>query len=322
MYVIHFSADGELQSGGAELLESWRDGGREGLIWVDLEDEAEDAQLSLLRSFYLHPLAIQDAMRTRHPPKIEVFGDVVFLLLRGLDAAQRGLEFGVIQLALFAGDGFLITRHSGRSVSVETVRRELLADPSGEAQTSALSLAVVIANKLARRYVDLLLSLESRLDEIEDEMFDDPHDGLLNELTRYRSKLRQIQRVTRYHTMVAERLRDQRVELNAAELVHELVDLYEQNERAGSLAELYHHIAQDLSDSYLALSSHRLNKVMQVLTVFTVIFVPLTFIAGIYGMNFENMPELKSSIGYFAVIGVMLLIATVQLVYFRLRKWI
>ncbi len=322
MHVIHFTVEGGLQSGGADVLDAWRAGAREGLIWIDLDEETEDAQRALFREFFIHPLAVQDALRTRHPPKLEVFDSATFLLLRGLDAAQPGLDFGVIQLALFAGDGFLITRHSGRSVSVEIVRRELFAGEPEAHPDSSLALALRIANKLARRYVDLLLSLESRLDEIEDEMFVDPHDGLLNELTRYRSKLRQLQRIARYHTMLSARLRDQRAELEAEHLVHEMVDLYEQNERAVSLSELYHHIAQDLSDSYLALSSHRLNRVMQILTVFTVIFVPLTFIAGIYGMNFENMPELKSSIGYFAVIAVMLLIATIQLVYFRRRKWI
>ena len=322
MHVIHFSAAGGLESGGAEVLAAWRAGARDGLIWIDLDEEAEDAQRALLREFAIHPLAVQDALRTRHPPKLEFFDNATFILLRGLDAERRGLDFGVIQLALFAGEGFLITRHSGRSVSVETLRRELIAAEPGARPESSLALALEIANKLARRYVDLLLSLESRLDQIEEEMFVEPHDGLLNELTRYRSKLRQLQRVARYHTMLSARLRDQRAELGAERLVHEMVDLYEQNERAVSLSELYHHIAQDLSDSYLALSSHRLNRVMQILTVITVIFVPLTFIAGIYGMNFENMPELRSSMGYFAVIGVMLLIATVQLVYFRRRKWI
>ncbi len=321
MYVLYFSEEG-VKSGGSELVQAWQAQGRRGFIWLDLDNESPEQQRTVLDDFEIHPLAAQDAMRQRHPPKLELFDDFVFILLRGLDARQAGLDFGVIQLALFAGENFLISRHSGPSISVETLRKDIL-DGSAAPPVSPIGLALQIANKLSRRYVDLLLSLEARLDEIEAEMFEHLEDGLLNELTQYKSKLRQLQRITLYHTRVAQQVLAEKERLLAPDsLEHEGTDLFEQNERANSLSELYYNIAQDLSDSYIGLSSHKLNRVMQILTVITVIFVPLTFIAGIYGMNFEHMPELKSSIGYFAIIGVMSFIAALQLIYFRRKKWI
>jgi magnesium transporter len=101
-----------------------------------------------------------------------------------------------------------------------------------------------------------------------------------------------------------------------------LIDFYEQVERTQSLATLHYQIASDLTDGYLGMSSHRLNRVMQILTIITVIFVPLTFLAGIYGMNFENMPELSTRSGYFIVIAIMFVIAVTQLIYFRKKRWV
>ena len=321
MLVIRFTGTGAPQSGGEEALNAWFDEGRRGLIWVDLDVETQDRQREVLTRFDLHPLAIEDALRTRHPPKLEVFKDVTFLLLRGLDADKLGLDFGVIQLALFAGSDFLLTRHGGRSMSVEAIRDECLSGSSKPPDTS-LALALRLARRLCKRYVDLIVSLEDRLDEIEHEMFEHLDDALLSELTRYKSSLRQLQRIAGYHTRLSERLADASTGILPPGLLHEGIDLFEKNERAASLAELHYNIAKDLSDSYLGLSSHRLNRVMQILTIITVIFVPLTFIAGIYGMNFENIPELRSPFGYFIVIGAMLFIAALQLVYFRKKKWL
>jgi magnesium transporter len=184
------------------------------------------------------------------------------------------------------------------------------------------ALAISLSNRLARRYVEILLELEPRLDQIEDEMFQRPSDALLSELTRYKSRLRKLTRIANYHQQIVAHLRNGEDSLVDASLHHDIVDLYEQIERTQSLANLYYQIATDLTDGYIGMSSHQLNRVMQVLTVITVIFVPLTFLAGIYGMNFENMPELATRYGYFVVIGVMLLVAVLQLAYFRRKRWV
>ena len=98
--------------------------------------------------------------------------------------------------------------------------------------------------------------------------------------------------------------------------------MYEHQERAGSLASLYYELASDLIDSYISIASHRLNQIMKVLTIITAIFVPLGFLAGIYGMNFENMPELHSRSGYFILLSVMAGIAVTLLAIFRKIRWL
>lgn len=312
--------DNQVESGGLELLESWSNQS-DAILWIDLEKEDPAVEQQMLERFNIHPLAIQDALRSRHPPKIEVFPEYLFILLRGLDADTDGIDFGVIQLSLFAGKNFLITRHVRRSVSTNWLMKQATKHPDMSSD-GPVGLAVHLANRLVRRYVEILLAFEPRLNEIETEIFDKPVDSLLFELTRYKSKLREISRIARYHVQVSHQLRDDTSGQVPEALTHPVVDLTEQVERTVSLAELFYETAKDLTDGYLALSTHRLNRVMQILTVITVIFVPLTFIAGIYGMNFENMPELRSQTGYFFVLGIMGAIGASLLVLFRRRGWV
>ena len=308
------------QSGGQELIKLWRES-PESLIWIDLLDESKEDDESLLKDFEIHSLAIQDALRPRHPPKIERFDKFLFILLRGLNADADGIDTGTIQLSLFVGDRFLISRHAKQSVSVNWLFEKLQDDPKLIKKGTG-ALAVRLSNRLARRYVEILLELEPRLDEIEDEMFNDPDDRLLEELTGYKSRLRKLTRSANYHHDVATFLRNQDEQLIDASLGHEIVDLYEQVERTQTLSNMYYQICNDLTDGYLGMSSHRLNRVMQLLTIITVIFVPLTFMAGIYGMNFVNIPELASRYGYFILIGIMLIVAILQIIYFRRKRWL
>ena len=310
----------KVRNGGMELVDVWKDSDEQ-VIWIDIESTSNDNDEELLRQFDIHPLAIQDALRPRHPPKIERFKDFMFILFRGLDADTDDIDFGVIQLSLFLGKRFLISRHIGSSLSANWLFEELKSEPDLMSEGTG-SLAIRLSNRLARRYVEILLALEPRLDEIEDEMFRQPDDSLLSELTRYKSRLRNINRIAKYHEQIAARLRNEKDPLLGDSLEHDIIDLYEQVERTQSLANLHYQIATDLTDGYLGMSSHQLNRVMQILTIITVIFVPLTFLAGIYGMNFQNMPELSTRSGYFVVIGVMLVIAAIQLIYFRKKRWV
>jgi len=318
--MLYNPASGTVSAGGAELIDRWQSE-PETRLWVDLDNEEPQSDHDMLATtFGLHPLAIQDALRDRHPPKVEEFDDAKFILLRGLSADTEDIEFGVIQLALFIGDRFFVTRHKLRSVSTEGTWEAVLADPS-VFESGCGALAIHLMNRVVRRFVGVLLNLEVRLDELETEVFRNPRDELLSELTRYKSRLKQVRRIARYHLQIATELKSNPGKFVAESLKHDIVDVYEQLERSLSLAELYYELADDLINGYLALASHKLNQIMRVLTVFTVVFVPLTFLAGIYGMNFDNMPELHSDRGYFVVLAVMAVIVVCQVVFLKYRKW-
>lgn len=308
------------QFGGVELLQLWQQQ-PDSILWVDLLDYEENEERPILESFGFHPLAIQDALRKRHPPKIESYNDHVFLLLRGLLTSEKNLESSFFPLSIFVKDRLLVTRHSKESDSINGLYEKIKEQPE-LIMAGPAALALRIADRLFRRYVRLLIEFEPRLDSLEAEMFAKPNDELLSEITSYKSRLRHITRNANYHKLITMTLRDEPPAFFNQDLSHESIDLYEQVERSQSLSSLYYDVLKDLSDGYLALSSHRLNRVMQILTVITVIFVPLTFVAGLYGMNFEYIPELSFRPAYFVVLGFMALAAIVQLILFRRKGWL
>lgn len=319
--VLHNSSTNEISTGDTELLEIWRKE-PQSFVWIDFYDHPKESTLGILQGdFGLHLLAIQDAQLERHPPKIESFEDSTFIILKGLSAGTANLQFSTHQLALFTGERFLVTLHAAVSPSIDQLYKNIELDQRLLSQGSG-KLALRLCKMIIDRYLKILLNLEPRLDEIEDEVLQHPQDSILAELLSYKTDLNKFKRIFQYHEFVFRELRGKTFAGFSKDLEHEINDIYEQQERTKSLAELYYELATDLVDGYISVSSHHLNQIMKVLTVIMSIFVPLSFLAGIYGMNFEHMPELHSRSGYFILLGVMTSIATASLVFFRKKRWL
>ncbi|MGD9663279.1 MAG: magnesium transporter CorA family protein [Porticoccaceae bacterium] len=314
--------EGNILRGGRELVQEWRQspGSR---IWIDLDDVTQSEEDAVMGLFGLHPLAVRDARRERHPPKLEVFDSHLFILLKGLDASSRSLEFGTLQLALFASEDFLITRHVKKSVSVNHWQQS--PELAKMLSHGGVRLALEISTTAARRYLDLLLEFEPRLTELEDQLQEKPDDEAMRELTRYRTRLRKLRRDFNYHARLFDSLREEETAFfnaSADEYRHQVMDVYEKYERLLSLCSMYYELAGDLVDGYISLSSHELNNTMRILTVLTAIFVPLGFLAGLYGMNFDHMPELHWHWGYYSLLAVMATIIVTLLAVFKFKRWL
>ncbi len=319
--MLYNPATQELKRGAIELLDEWQ-GRQDTVLWADFANqEPQQEKRILIERFGLHPMAIQDAQRERHPPKMEPFDDHVFILLKGLGRETPDFTFETIQIAIFVGKRFLVTRHSDNSPSIDRLWQEVERDQTLFAR-GADALALRLSRIIVDRYLKKLLILEPRIEALEQEMVSNPRDEILAELTGYKTHLRKFRRVFLYHVQIFSKLAAHQPPGIGAERLHEINDVYENQDRANSLSTLYYEIASDLIDGYISLASHRLNNIMKILTIITAIFVPLGFLAGIYGMNFENMPELHSRAGYFILLGVMAGIATVLLIIFRRRRWI
>lgn len=318
--ILFDPADGRLQDGGAELIDTW-DGAPSSTIWVALDGEPPEKEQDLLATrFGIHHLALTDAFRDRHPPKIEDFQANTFILMKGLDANSSSLELKTIQLSLFVGERFLVTRSSAHSVSSARVMAEL-ASGALPPETSRAALALRVCRTVADRFLPLLFSVETRLEEMEAEMLERPSDDLLAELVTQKSDLKRLLRTLQYHAQVFTFARMTTPEQLAGH-DHELVDVQEQLDRLLSLARLYYELTDDLMNGYLSLSAHRLNQIMQTLTIVTVVFVPITFMAGVYGMNFEFMPELGFRGSYFILLGSMFAVVAGILLSFYRRGWL
>ena len=314
------SINHEVQEGSHELVETWREQS-DSFLWLDLQKTLDNSDFDLLKSLGCHELAIQDAMRKRHPPKVEYFSDNTFVLFRGITAIDDSLRLTPQQIAFFIGERFLITIHAGLSISIEhffSEQRDVSLMRAPNMQASA------IMHYSCGRYLETILGFEDRLTEAEDTMMTGGSDALMKELVGYRSQLRKLKRVFSYHEKLSYTLLEMSEQSggdNQEPLQHAMRDLFDRCERLHSLSGMYYEICGDLIDGYISITSHQLNNTMKILTIITAIFVPLGFLAGLYGMNFENIPELHNPYGYFILLGIMATIASSMVYFFKRYKW-
>ncbi|MDN3521898.1 magnesium transporter CorA family protein [Halomonas ramblicola] len=312
---------GQYHGGGEELIAAWQ-AAPESHIWIDLQGESVARERALLEAFACHPMAIEDAHRERHPPKIEEFETHTLILYRGIASFDAELNFVPQQVAFFIGERYLISLHPGTALSLDR-----LLDGEGERllRRSPEQVALKAMYFSAGFYLDSLLEFENQLSDLEDALLDGGSDDLMRQLIGYRSRLVKMRRVFNYHVGITQELTAYdytHLPRDVDETLHAINDVHERFERLRSLTQMYYEICGDLVDGYISLSSHRLNRTMRILTVITAIFVPLTFLAGIYGMNFEHMPELGYRWGYFVLLGVMLAIGVGLLWVFRRVRWL
>ena len=191
-------------------------------------------------------------------------------------------------------------------------------------QRSPAQLALKIMHTSAGIYLDNILVFEERLGDLEDELSEAGSDDHMRELMNYKSRLVKLRRTFNYHKNITDELRTGEYVFfpDDEAMRHVINDLHDLFERLHSLAQMFYELCGDLVDGYISITSHQLNSTMRVLTVITAIFVPLSFMAGLYGMNFDYMPELKFKDGYFILLGCMGLLATGLMWLFRKKRWL
>lgn len=269
-------------------------------------------------------------MRVVHPPKLEFFEDHLFILYRGLSNVGQQLEFMHQQIAFFVGETFLVTMHARHSYGISKAMEDAAFLHHVR---SPLRTALAIMRFSSEHYLRSVLDFEVMLDELEDQMFDEESseessEAAMSQLTRFRSQLIKLRRSFNYHLRIADGLRDFDVDEDPPPITalhedtHSINDMHDRFERLHSLVSMHYEICSDLLDAYLNLPSHKLNNSMRILTVVTVIFVPLGFLTGLYGVNFETIPGTSHRYGFFVLLGVMLAMVTGMLVWFRRKHWL
>lgn len=318
--ILYEPDSGHVQSGGEDLIPVWLEN-KSLLLWVDFESHDKTVERTILEgNFNLNKLAIDDAQRDRHPPKLEWFGNYYFLLVKAFNAQTDSIDFGILHISFFVGENFIITRHDGTSPSINKIW-ELALKKEIDNKKGPCFICYRVIRTIVDRYTPVILNLEKRLEELEDFMLQTPSDKLLSELIHYNSRLKKLRRIFSYQEVIFDQLsKNDSGMLESTR--HEFHDIHEQMERLSSLSDLFQGLARDLIDGYISVTSHRLNQIMKVLTIVAVIFLPLTFIAGIYGMNFENMPELHLEHAYYIILGVMFGLAISMILLFRKLKWL
>lgn len=307
--------------GAEELIQQWRDDPTT-TLWIDIASHDQAQEQVLLTELGCHSLAIKDAQRERHPPKIELFKNYIFMLYRGVYQPRDDLLFEHLQISMFVGTNILITTHSKESLSINHLFSEEGEKYLGK---SPITLALRIFHFSCGIYLQRLFEFEEKLETLEDDFQLGGDDVMMQEITLYRSRLTKLKRTFSYHSNIGSELKalvtDDTHIISQAEL-HTVTDVHERIERLLNLSQMHYDICSDLINGYLSITSHQLNATMRVLTVITAIFIPLGFLAGLYGMNFDHIPELKVTHGYFYLLGFMACIALSLIIIFKKKKWL
>jgi magnesium transporter len=296
------------------------------VVWVDIVGFADPELITALgRQFNFHPLALEDAVNTHQRPKAEDYGDHVFIVARMLDSA-RPVE--TEQIAMFLGEGFVITLQERPGDCFDAVRERLKNGRGRIRSLGADYLCYALIDTLIDFYFPALEHMGERLEELEDAVVEFARPEHIEALHDIRRDLLMLRRAVWPHReMLNDLLRDEHAVIRPETRAF-VRDCYDHTIQLMDVVETYREIASGLIDIYMSSVSVRLNEVMKVLTVMATVFMPLSFIASVYGMNFDrtvspwNMPELGWYFGYPFALFLMAASAA-GLVWFMWRKgWV
>ena len=293
---------------------------RHAVTWLDVQGLGDADLIERLGLvFGLHRLWLEDVLSTRQRPKIETYGDVRYLVVRALEGDGR-LETD--QISIFFGPRFVVTFQERYGDCFDTLRERIRAG-KGNLRTHGPSyLTYAILDAVVDHYFPILERLGERLDTLEDELVQAPRATSLTEIHAIRRDLLTLRRaVWPLREALHHLLRDGDAAFTADTRLY-LSDCYDHTVQVMDLVENYREIASGLLDVYLSSMSHRMNEVMKVLTVISTIFIPLTFLAGVYGMNFDHMPELSWRFGYPLAVGLMAGVCGALYRVFRRSGWL
>lgn len=297
-----------------------RDAGHGDVVWIDIAGLADIALIERVgAAFGLHPLALEDVVHTHQRPKAEVYDDHLYIVTRMACSAEAG-EFE--QISLFLGKGFAITFQERPGDCFEPVRERLRRGRGRLRGAGADYLAYALLDAVIDGFFPLLESHGERIERLEDEVTRDARSDHIDDIHAVKRDLLALRRaVWPQREMLNMLVRDENPLVQPVTRVY-MRDAYDHVVQLMDMLESYREIASGLVEIHLSAMSTRMNEIMKVLTVIASIFIPLSFIAGVYGMNFESMPELGWRFGYPAALLLMLATALGLLWYFRRKGWI
>jgi magnesium transporter len=284
--------------------------------WADF-CAPDSGEAKLLDSyFHFHPLAIEDCLFYLQRPKMDHYGDVHFLVLHALSQDPPGTQ----EVDLFVGPNYLVSYHMQPRRELESAWEKILNKPHWETH-GCIHAAYTVMDELVDEYFPTAQAIEDQILEFETGPLEQGTQQKLVQVFEIRNKLLKLRKtVVPMRELLYRILNTQRIE--EMQYYHMFfTDIYDHLLKLGEIVESNRDMTSDLRDHYMSLSANRMNTIMKTLTVITVIFMPLTFIAGIYGMNFNYMPELTWHGGYFGVLVVMGLLAFAMYALFKVKGW-
>ncbi len=293
----------------------------EGIAWIHVQGPCDRATLARIAElFALHPLAMEDVVHSPQRPKAEPYEGQLFFVARSASVSSLTLHAG--QVSLFLGRNYVLTFQEESGDLLDPVRNRIRHQQGLIHKQGAGYLAYAIIDAVIDGYYPVLESVGEYLEELEDEVIDVTTPATLRRINQVRRVLVELRHITwPMRDAVNVLIRDPSPLIDSSVRVY-LRDCYDHCTQATEVIESYREIIAELTNTYLSVLSNRTNDQMRVLTVIASIFIPLTLLAGIYGMNFEYMPELHYRYGYPLFWAALLIVGVVMYIYFRRLGWI
>ncbi|MGD8699809.1 MAG: magnesium/cobalt transporter CorA [Gemmatimonadales bacterium] len=303
-----------------QLREQWP------LVWVNVDGLGDAETLSAIGEIFdLHALALEDVANANQRPKLEDYPDHIFIVLRM--PRTDGGQFSTEQLNLFLGEGYVLTFQERPGDSFDPVRKRLRDVPRHRFLNSDY-LAYALLDAIIDAYFPVLEAFTERLDDLEDRIAIEPSSDIIGEIFETKHAMLGLRRaIWPVRDVLNSMMRDPIALISDTTRTY-LRDCYDHAIRIIDLVETYRELSAGLMEFYQSSVGHRMNEIMKVLTIIATIFIPLTFIAGIYGMNFNsdqspwNMPELNWYWGYPLALFAMAVVAVLMVMYFKRRRWL
>ncbi|HEV2853650.1 MAG TPA: magnesium/cobalt transporter CorA [Thermoanaerobaculia bacterium] len=290
------------------------------VTWINVDGLHDVGLIERLgKNFGLHPLALEDVLNCGQRPKLEDYGNYHFMVMKSLYLKEEELE--IEQISFFLSGTYVLTLQQVPGDSFEAVRERIRHGKGQIRRMGPDYLLYALVDALVDEFFPVLEAYGERVEELEDEVIDQPTPDVLNEIHRIKRELLMVRRTAWPEREVINALQREEAHLVRPETRVFLRDCYDHTIQVIDMVETYRDLASGLLEVYLSSASNRLNEVMKVLTIISTIFIPLNFIAGLYGMNFHNMPELDWRFGYPMVLGLMAVVGGSLVAYFRRKGW-
>ncbi|WP_066370906.1 magnesium/cobalt transporter CorA [Neobacillus fumarioli] len=284
--------------------------------WIDF-NQPTDEECEFLRSpLSFHPLAIEDCMHFLQRPKLVYYQDYTFLVTQAISQDTMSRE----EIDFFLSEHYIVTFHQKPSYEINDVWNRLAQGESIQSLDPSHVIYLII-DKMVDNYFPPVYQIEDRLNEIDENSKGRPMDVLLDDLFYTRHQLLSLRHtINPMRDLIYRILNSQRMTEMQGKMVY-FSNIHDHLLKLTEMIEAARELTTDIRDSYISINSYQTNHVMKVLTVITTIFMPITFIAGLYGMNFQNMPELHWKYGYIACLLVMFIVTLGLCWWFKKKGW-
>ena len=318
---VSLEQNGSLRQGDASLIDAWR---RESddKLWVDIQDpEHEKLEPILETRFGFHELAAEDSLSLNTLPKYDAFPDYDFFVFRAVDVNLNVHGSQTYKLASFLGRNFLFTIHRSQMQPIDDVCNRLPQD-SRLLTNGPDFLLYSIVDQMVDAHFPLLERIDEYVDDLQDSIFTSASPRHLDELLHLKRDVNILRRQSLPQRELLNQLSRGDAQFIQKRFLIYFRDLYDHMFRISETIDVERDMMAGTMEAYLSVLSNRTNEIMKVLTIFSAIMLPLTLIAGVYGMNFVNEPELHWHYGYYYALALMAVTAVIMLFWFRRRGWI